>query len=283
MSARSDERASTRDRASSAWLVREYCSSPSGEFDRTSHCAATHSRQSARPFGRASGSPCSDAMPASGAAERASFAGVRAPAACRRATCSSTCRCIRSAGTYCTSRSNTVRNTASTTALVGRDISRRVGRSRTARTRANSRSTSVMRPFVLALLRGLRCRPRRVVRGSSAGEMRRARRCCVGLLRVGGRYQTRTDDLFGVNEARYQLRQSPLHCACQSIVADAGACTEHGARPGCGVGARPGPIRMNTGDTPGERGGFWWMPSGSYRVYVVAATAGRTNADVAQW
>ena len=25
----------------------------------------------------------------------------------------------------------------------------------------------------------------------------------------GGRYRTRTDDLFGVNEARYQLRQSP--------------------------------------------------------------------------
>ncbi len=26
----------------------------------------------------------------------------------------------------------------------------------------------------------------------------------------GGRYQTRTDDLFRVKEARYQLRQSPM-------------------------------------------------------------------------
>lgn len=28
--------------------------------------------------------------------------------------------------------------------------------------------------------------------------------------RDGGRYQTRTDDLFRVKEARYQLRQSPV-------------------------------------------------------------------------
>ena len=33
-------------------------------------------------------------------------------------------------------------------------------------------------------------------------------RCVVGL-RFGGRYRTRTDDLFRVKEARYQLRQSP--------------------------------------------------------------------------
>ncbi len=132
--ARSALRASTRLSASSAWLVREYCSSPSGEFDRTNHCAATHSRQSARPFGRCS---------ASASASDWSLAGTRAPVARRRATCSSTCRCMRSAGTYWTSRSNTVRNTARTAALVGRDMSRSVGRSstaRTARTRGRRRS-----------------------------------------------------------------------------------------------------------------------------------------------
>ena len=32
----------------------------------------------------------------------------------------------------------------------------------------------------------------------------------VTLVRRGGRYRTRTDDLFRVKEARYQLRQSPM-------------------------------------------------------------------------
>ena len=30
----------------------------------------------------------------------------------------------------------------------------------------------------------------------------------------GGRYQTRTDDLFRVKEARYQLRQTPVRPVC---------------------------------------------------------------------
>ena len=30
----------------------------------------------------------------------------------------------------------------------------------------------------------------------------------------GGRYQTRTDDLFRVKEARYQLRQTPISPVC---------------------------------------------------------------------
>jgi hypothetical protein len=42
----------------------------------------------------------------------------------------------------------------------------------------------------------------------------------------GGRYRTRTDDLFRVKEARYQLRQSPNSFVrknrCASIIADRG-------------------------------------------------------------
>ncbi len=166
--------------------------------------------------------------------------------------------------------------------------------------------------------------------------MTRARRCCVGLCLKGGRYQTRTDDLFGVNEARYQLRQSP---PALSVRVDSSGCPavlrtrraarvwraarvqrrtvrRWGALAPCGVGARShraastprceldrmvrgwkqarstqprttrqrlrraeaagtGRIRMNSGDTPGEREGFWWKRPGSYRVYVVAATAER--------
>jgi hypothetical protein len=70
-------------------------------------------------------------------------------------------------------------------------------------------------------------------RGRWCPGMQRARRGCVGLSWCSsgpgwarGRYQTRTDDLFGVNEARYQLRQSPLALACGSIVADARRCAE---------------------------------------------------------
>ena len=42
-------------------------------------------------------------------------------------------------------------------------------------------------------------------------------------IRRGGRYQTRTDDLFRVKEARYQLRQSPMALRGRdSILPDAG-------------------------------------------------------------
>ena len=114
--------------------------------------------------------------------------------------------------------------------------------------------------------------------------MTRARRCCVGLLSVvfvllRGRYQTRTDDLFGVNEARYQLRQSPpaLFVRIDTSGSPAVHRTHRAARVwrAARTGCRTAPIRMNSGDTPGERGGFWWKCPGAYRVYVVAATAER--------
>ena len=64
----------------------------------------------------------------------------------------------------------------------------------------------------------------------------------------GGRYQTRTDDLFRVKEARYQLRQSPSSAGPSTA---ATGCPRHRASP-CGrVTRRPGaglkspPIRGN--------------------------------------
>ena len=65
----------------------------------------------------------------------------------------------------------------------------------------------------------------------------------------GGRYRTRTDDLFRVKEARYQLRQSPLwSCSCtvaqiKSIPDPVGA-NRHGERSGVAdAGAERGHAR----------------------------------------
>ena len=60
-------------------------------------------------------------------------------------------------------------------------------------------------------------------RGRAAQALRLGRRGTDGVSRRGGRYQTRTDDLFRVKEARYQLRQSPVALRGRvSILPDAG-------------------------------------------------------------
>lgn len=82
---------------------------------------------------------------------------------------------------------------------------------------------------------------------------------------IGGRYRTRTDDLFRVKEARYQLRQSPA----MAILPQA----EVPERTLTSIVARPVTRHERAVWPQLERWARVWEHSGN----------GVHNADVAQW
>lgn len=86
----------------------------------------------------------------------------------------------------------------------------------------------------------------------------------------GGRYQTRTDDLFRVKEARYQLRQSPVDS--RPRIPAARLDTSRRRPP---IAHRPRAPRVASCDTPGRRVRFGHRPGDRLKSFKCRGRPGR--------